>query len=149
MNSVQSRLNKTNKINCESSFYYVRRYKYIVIKNRPCIINDYRYLWTPSGGRTIAEATDIFTGENHTMKYGKNETIMVPTVEKETYPLIDIQEQYYELLDMGTCETFKISPPINPLKDEIYNAFHINKMVDVTVMSSMDEKQIISFRITD
>lgn len=125
---------------------------FIVIKERPCKITGMTTSKTGKhgGAKIHFTAVDIFTGKKHEDLVSSTHNVDVPIVNRDDYPLLDIDEESYcSLMDKDDNMKSDIKLPEGELGDEIRNAFENNendREILVTIQSALGEEAIVAWK---
>ncbi|MFF7065208.1 translation initiation factor IF-5A [Pseudomonas sp. NPDC008258] len=123
---------------------------HVMIKNRPCKIVDISRSTNSKTGleTTHIIATDIFTGKKLEDSCPSTHNIDIPFIKRDEYSLISINEDdFLSLLHPIACETNDdVRLPDSELGRSLQKAYLDGKEISITVLNTMNENMIISFR---
>ncbi|GME84873.1 unnamed protein product [Ambrosiozyma monospora] len=114
----------------------------VVIKGRPCKIVD---ISTSKTG-TIVVGTDIFTQAK--LQDSCTQNMQVPSITRADYQLLDIENGYMELLTEAKLPKSDLKVPTGELGNKLQQELDAGKDLTITVMSSMGEDAVISYKET-
>ncbi|WVR04300.1 eukaryotic translation initiation factor 5A-1 [Kwoniella sp. DSM 27419] len=126
----------------------LRKNGHVVIKGRPCKIVDMSTSKTGKHGHAKVHlvAIDIFTGKKMEDISPSTHNMDVPNVRRQEYQLLDIQDDFLNLMDGDGASKDDVKIPDNELGKEIEAAFKGDKDCMVTIISAMGEEQAISWK---
>ncbi|PVU96214.1 hypothetical protein BB561_001312 [Smittium simulii] len=126
----------------------LRKNGHVIIKGRPCKIVDMSTSKTGKHGHAKVKlvALDIFTGNKYEDLSPSTHNMDVPNVKREEYSLINIDDDFLNLMDSDGAMKDDIRLPSGDLGQQITAEFETGKELAVTVLTSMGEEAVISFK---
>ncbi|WWC67575.1 eukaryotic translation initiation factor 5A [Kwoniella pini CBS 10737] len=126
----------------------LRKNGHVVIKGRPCKIIDMSTSKTGKHGHAKVHlvATDIFTGKKLEDISPSTHNMDVPNVRRQEYQLLDIQDEFLNLMDGDGNSKDDVKVPDSELGQQISADFEAGKDLMVTIIAAMGEEQAISFK---
>ncbi|KAJ3358434.1 Eukaryotic translation initiation factor 5A [Kappamyces sp. JEL0680] len=117
----------------------LRKNGYVVIKGRPCKIVDMSTSKTGKHGHAKVHlvATDIFTNKKLEDLSPSTHNMDVPNVRKNEYPLLDIEDGFFSLMQEDGSTKDDVKVPDNEIGKAIEAAFGEGKELLVSVTSAM------------
>lgn len=129
----------------------LRKNGFVVIKDRPCKIVEMSTSKTGKHGHAKVHMVgiDIFTGKKYEDICPSTHNMMVPNVTRKEFALMDISDDgFVSLLDEDKNETRDdIKLPAGELGEEIKKKFDDEEAIKVTVLKSMGEEAILSYKV--
>ncbi|WVQ76742.1 eukaryotic translation initiation factor 5A [Cryptococcus sp. DSM 104548] len=135
---------KTFPMQCSA----LRKNGHVVIKGRPCKIIDMSTSKTGKHGHAKVHlvATDIFTGKKLEDISPSTHNMDVPNVTRREYQLLDIQDEFLNLMDADGNSKDDVKVPDTDVGKEIAADFEAGKDLMVTIIAAMDEELAISYK---
>ncbi|WRT65124.1 eukaryotic translation initiation factor 5A [Kwoniella shivajii] len=135
---------KTFPMQCSA----LRKSGHVVIKGRPCKIVDMSTSKTGKHGHAKVHlvAVDIFTGKKMEDISPSTHNMDVPNVRRQEYQLLDIQDEFLNLMDTDGNSKDDVKIPDSELGKQIQSDFDAGKDLMVTIIAAMDEEQAISYK---
>ena len=126
----------------------LRKNGHVVIKGRPCKIVDMSTSKTGKHGHAKVHliAIDIFTGKKLEDLSPSTHNMDVPNISRIEYTLLDIDEDYLNLLTADGTPKDDVKVPEGELGDKIKADFEDGKEILVTVITAMGEEAAISHK---
>ncbi|KAJ7584912.1 eukaryotic translation initiation factor 5A-2 [Mycena floridula] len=126
----------------------LRKNGHVVIKSRPCKIVDMSTSKTGKHGHAKVHlvAIDIFTGKKMEDICPSTHNMDVPNVRREEYQLVNVDEDFLNLMTSEGVSKDDVKVPEGDLGDQIRNDFDAGKDLLVTIVSAMGEEQAISVK---
>jgi len=141
--SVDAGASTTYPMQCSA----LRKGGHVVIKNRPCKIIDMSTSKTGKHGHAKVHlvATDIFNGKKLEELCPSTHNMDVPLVKRQEFTLLDIDEDFLNLLDSESGETKDdVRMPEGEVGDKITKLFVTDsKDTNVIILTSMGEQSAI------
>ena len=148
---------KFEKVDAGSSNTYpiscgeVKKGSYIVLKDRPCKVVDYKHFKVGKHGSAKANITgiDIFNGKKYENVFPVSHIVQVPEIKRTPYTLIDIDNDgYITLMDKEgkSRQDLKLPDEVEEdqkLAERIIAAHDEGKELIITVMECMGNEKII------
>jgi translation initiation factor 5A len=129
----------------------LRKNGFVLIKDRPCKIVEMSTSKTGKHGHAKVNLVgiDIFTNRKYEDICPSTHNMMVPTVVRKEYMLLDITDDgFTSIMDEDKNLTRDDIPmPKGELADEIKARFEAEETVKVTVLKAMGEEYIMGFKI--
>jgi translation initiation factor 5A len=129
----------------------LRKNGFVLIKDRPCKIVEMSTSKTGKHGHAKVHLVgiDIFTQKKYEDICPSTHNMMVPIVVRKEYGLLDVTDDgFTSLLDDDKNETRDdIRLPAGDLGDEIREKFEKEESLRVTVLKSMNEEAILSYKV--
>lgn len=125
---------------------------FVCIKNRPCQITSMSVSKTGKHGAAKVHlvGVDIFTGKKFEEQNSSTATMMVPSITRKEYQLLDIRDDFLSLMadDLTVRENIKVPDGDvgNELRDKWENK-NDDDMIYVSVVSAMGEEHALRFRV--
>lgn len=125
----------------------IKKGGYIVIKDRPCKVVSISTCKTGKHGAAKATivATDIFTGQKYQDSTGTQANVDVPLVHKTDYTVCDVNDGECSFIN-AEGEESSIAVPAGDVGARLVKLFGEGKELLITIMSSMDESQIVDVK---
>ncbi|TYJ54410.1 eukaryotic translation initiation factor 5A [Cryptococcus floricola] len=135
---------KTFPMQCSA----LRKNGHVVIKGRPCKIIDMSTSKTGKHGHAKVHlvATDIFTGKKLEDISPSTHNMDVPNVTRREYQLLDIQDEFLNLMDADGNSKDDVKVPDTEIGQQIAADFEGGKDLMVTIIAAMDEELAISYK---
>ncbi|ODN75318.1 eukaryotic translation initiation factor 5A [Cryptococcus amylolentus CBS 6039] len=135
---------KTFPMQCSA----LRKNGHVVIKGRPCKIIDMSTSKTGKHGHAKVHlvATDIFTGKKLEDISPSTHNMDVPNVTRREYQLLDIQDEFLNLMDADGNSKDDVKVPDTEVGQQIAADFEAGKDLMVTIIAAMDEELAISYK---
>ncbi|ODN75319.1 eukaryotic translation initiation factor 5A, variant [Cryptococcus amylolentus CBS 6039] len=126
----------------------LRKNGHVVIKGRPCKIIDMSTSKTGKHGHAKVHlvATDIFTGKKLEDISPSTHNMDVPNVTRREYQLLDIQDEFLNLMDADGNSKDDVKVPDTEVGQQIAADFEAGKDLMVTIIAAMDEELAISYK---
>jgi len=126
----------------------LRKNGHVVIKNRPCKIVDMSTSKTGKHGHAKVHlvAIDIFTGKKLEDLSPSTHNVEVPHVKRTEYQLVNIDEDFLNLMDTDGVSKDDVKVPDGELGKQVREDFESGKEVTVTIIAAMGEEQCIAIR---
>jgi len=126
----------------------LRKNGHVVIKGRPCKIVEMSTSKTGKHGHAKVHlvAVDIFTGKKMEDISPSTHNMDVPNVKREEYTLVNIDENYLNLMTQDGTPKDDVKVPDGDLGTQIRDGFKEEKDLLVTIVSAMGEEQAMSFK---
>ncbi|ODN96461.1 eukaryotic translation initiation factor 5A [Cryptococcus wingfieldii CBS 7118] len=126
----------------------LRKNGHVVIKGRPCKIIDMSTSKTGKHGHAKVHlvATDIFTGKKLEDISPSTHNMDVPNVTRREYQLLDIQDEFLNLMDADGNSKDDVKVPDTEIGQQIAADFEAGKDLMVTIIAAMDEELAISYK---
>ncbi|TPP61920.1 Eukaryotic translation initiation factor 5A [Fasciola gigantica] len=125
---------------------------FVVIKNRPCQITSMSVSKTGKHGAAKVHlvGVDIFTGKKFEEQNSSTSTMMVPSITRKEYQLLDIRDDFLSLMadDLTVRENIKV--PEGDVGNELrekWESKNDDDMIYVSVVSAMGEEHALRFRV--
>ncbi|KAJ3260092.1 Eukaryotic translation initiation factor 5A [Boothiomyces sp. JEL0866] len=143
-NTAASGASLTYPMQCSA----LRKNGYVVIKGRPCKIVDMSTSKTGKHGHAKVHlvAIDIFTNKKLEDLSPSTHNMDVPNVRKNEYPLLDIDEGFFSLMQDDGSTKDDVKVPDNELGRKIEEDFAAGKELLVSVTSSMGEEHCLGYK---
>jgi translation initiation factor 5A len=129
----------------------LRKNGFVLIKERPCKIVEMSTSKTGKHGHAKVHLVgiDIFTQRKYEDICPSTHNMMVPSVVRKEYMLLDISDDgFVSIMDEDKNETRDdIKLPAGDLGTEIKAKFDNEETVKVTVLKAMGEEQILGYKI--
>lgn len=124
---------------------------FVLIKNRPCQIVSMSVSKTGKHGAAKVHlvGVDLFTGKKYEEQCSSTAPMMVPTVTRKEYQLLDIRDDFLSLMDEGLVVHEHIPVPEGDIGREIREKWESRSEEDtvtVWVLSAMGEEQACRVR---
>ncbi|ANB13615.1 translation elongation factor eIF-5A [Sugiyamaella lignohabitans] len=126
----------------------LRKNGHVVIKGRPCKIVDMSTSKTGKHGHAKVHlvAIDIFTNKKLEDLSPSTHNMEVPNVTRTEYTLVNIDDDYLNLLDADNNSKDDVKVPEGELGQKIQADFDDGKDLLVTIISAMGEEAAISYK---
>ncbi|KAI8895215.1 translation protein SH3-like domain-containing protein [Globomyces pollinis-pini] len=126
----------------------LRKGGYVCIKNHPCKIVDMSTSKTGKHGHAKVHlvAVDIFTNKKMEDLSPSTHNMDVPNVRKMEYPLLDIDDGFFSLMNEDGSTKDDVKVPENDLGNAITEAFHDGKEVIVSVTTAMGQEHCLAWK---
>jgi len=126
----------------------LRKNGHVVIKGRPCKIVDMSTSKTGKHGHAKVHlvAIDIFTGKKLEDICPSTHNMDVPHVNRNEYQLVNVDDGFLNLMSADGTSKDDVKVPEGDLGSQITEGFEEGKDLLVTIVSSMNEEQAISFK---
>lgn len=129
----------------------LRKNGFVLLKDRPCKIVEMSTSKTGKHGHAKVHLVgiDIFTGKKYEDICPSTHNMMVPNVARKEYTLMDVTDDgFCSLLDDEKNETRDdIKLPAGDLGAEIKERIEKDETIKVTVLKSMGEEAIMTFKV--
>ncbi|KAL5498207.1 ANB1 [Sanghuangporus sanghuang] len=126
----------------------LRKNGFVVIKGRPCKIVDMSTSKTGKHGHAKVHLVgiDIFTQKKLEDISPSTHNMDVPNVKREEYQLVNIDDDFLNLMTSDGTPKDDVKLPEGDLGKEIQENFDAGKDLLVTIVSAMGEEQAISWK---
>jgi translation initiation factor 5A len=126
----------------------LRKNGHVVLKGRPCKIMDMSTSKTGKHGHAKVHlvGVDIFTGKKYEDLCPSTHNMDVPNVSRTDYTLLDIDGEYVSLMLSSGDTKDDVRMPEGDMGKELRAAFDDGRELLVSVIASMNEEAIISFK---
>jgi len=128
----------------------LRKNGFVLIKERPCKIVEMSTSKTGKHGHAKVHMVgiDIFTQRKYEDICPSTHNMMVPSVTRKEYTLMDISDDgFVSLLDDEKNETRDdIKLPAGDLGEEIKTKFEAEENLKLTVLKSMGEEAVLAYK---
>jgi translation initiation factor 5A len=124
----------------------------MIYNDRPCKILSLTRLKTGKHGaaKAIINAKDLFNDNKYVFTHSTSDKVQVPIVTKKVYSLVGMTDEYFSLLgEDGTLDDSMKCLNDNEICQQVKTNYENNKNVDVTVITALNESQILSFVVVE
>jgi len=129
----------------------LRKNGFVLIKERPCKIVEMSTSKTGKHGHAKVHLVgiDIFNGRKYEDICPSTHNMMVPSVSRKEYTLMDISDDgFVTLLDDDKNETREdIKLPADPLGSDIKTRFEGEENLKLSVLKAMGEEAVLSYKV--
>lgn len=128
----------------------LRKNGYVCMKNRACKIVEMSTSKTGKHGHAKVHLVglDLFTGKKYEDICPSTHNMLVPHVKRKDYLLVEIENDGSLSLmeDDGHLKT-DLNCPSNELGKEIKERYENGESLTLTVMTAMDEEQVVGYKL--
>lgn len=123
---------------------------YIIINKHPCKIVKVNISSTGKHGHTkkLVVGKDLITNKKYEALFKHSSNIEIPIVNKDIYELVDIHDNYLDLIDNDGIIRSDIPLPDNDLGTEICNLFSDGHILDIHIVK-VEYKAFIMEKVID
>ena len=125
----------------------------VMIKHAPCKVTDVSTAKPGKHGsaKVILKGKDILTQKVYECTYHAGDMVDAPIVARVEYNLLNIDDDYLELLDAQNQVKSDVSLPedehLKQVADKIKKSFEEGKQTSVVVLKTMGKEQVIDVKI--